>query len=213
MKSSPGADFDRIYEILDKAYPRTKPYLEYSNAYQLLISVILSAQTTDGQVNRVTPELFSRYPEPVDLGNADIEEVERIIRQTGFYHTKARNIVATAAALSRDFGSQVPREMDDLTSLPGVGRKSANVVRGIAFGLPAVIVDTHFSRVTRRLGLVSARDPEKIEREIGTIVEPDKRTRFSMTVNSHGRACCFARKPACARCPIRDYCPARDPSS
>lgn len=199
---------DAVYRILDARYPDSRPLLNFRNAFELLIAVILSAQTTDRQVNEVTPELFSRFPDARALAAAEIEELERIVRSTGFYRQKAKNIRAAAEGLVKRFGGEVPGTMEELTSLSGVGRKTANVVLGHVYGRPAVIVDTHFSRVCGRLGLSSATAPEGIEREIRELIPAERQTRFSMTVNFHGRDLCFARKPACRKCPLRDLCPA-----
>ncbi len=176
------------------------------DCYQLLISVIMSAQTTDAQVNEVTPRLFSRYPGAEDLANAAQVDVERIIHSTGFYRTKARNIRGTARVLMEAFNGEVPSTMEELITLPGVGRKSANVVLGHCFGQPAVIVDTHFSRVVRRIGLTCESDPTRIEGDLKQLVSPDFQYRFSMLINRHGRKTCKARSPLCVDCPIFDCC-------
>jgi endonuclease-3 len=195
-----------IYEILSEHIPESDPLLEFEGCYQLLIAVIMSAQTTDAQVNEVTPELFAKYPSPVDLSEAPQEEVERIIHSTGFYRTKARNIRGAALALVHRFGGEVPDTMDELITLPGVGRKSANVVLGHCFGRPAIIVDTHFGRVVRRIGLTAERAPEKIETALKEQVPADIQYRFSMLINRHGRITCVARSPRCGDCPVRGHC-------
>ncbi len=220
--AGPGAgqdmDIDRAWGSLDarlaeitrrltERYPSYRPLLQYGSPFQLLIAVILSAQTTDAQVNRVTPALFGSYPNAARLAEAELSELEAIVRPTGFFRSKARNIRAAAAALRDGYGGEVPREMDELTALPGVGRKTANVVRGTAFGLPAIIVDTHFARVCRRLGLTHESDPEKIERELATLVPSKSQYAFSMTVNFHGRDTCTARRPGCGSCFLGDLCP------
>ncbi|MFP4444513.1 MAG: endonuclease III domain-containing protein [Spirochaetia bacterium] len=199
----------RIFRILNGIYPDKSPLLTFADGFQLLIGVILSAQTTDRQVNRVTPELFRRFPSAEELARAPAETVEEIIRPVGFFRSKTRNIIAASEALARYHGGTVPGTMEELIVLPGVGRKSANVIRGHLYGLPAVIVDTHFARVTRRLGLLGedTADPAKIEREIRELVPPEDQTGFSMVINLHGRAVCGARKPLCAECPVNRLCP------
>ncbi|MFP4114625.1 MAG: endonuclease III [Spirochaetota bacterium] len=189
------------------AYPDRRPLLNYDSPFQLAIAVILSAQTTDAQVNLVTPELFARFPTPADLAIAPVAEVEQIVRSTGFYRNKAKSIVGAAKRLHEEFHDTVPGTMAELTSLPGMGRKSANVILGVVYGEPAIVVDTHLTRVTSRLGLVSGRNPEKIERELKAIVPADLQTDFSMAVNLHGRYRCYARKPDCAGCEVRELCP------
>ncbi len=200
----------RIHERLVAVYPETRTLLNYRTPFELLISVILSAQTTDASVNMVTPDLFAQYPDAHALSEAKPEDVEPIIRRTGFFRSKARNIVGAAHGLVERFDGVVPRSMEDLTSLPGVGRKTAHVVRGTLFGRPSIIVDTHFGRVTRRLGLHSRQDPLKIEQELEPKIPPDIAHPFSMRINFHGRDCCQSRKPACWRCPIEDLCPFED---
>ena len=171
-----------------------------------MISVILSAQTTDRQVNLVNGNLFSKYPKPADLALADQLDVEKIIKSTGFFHAKARNIIGAAKVIHTEFDDGIPDSMHDLLKLPGVGRKSANVVLGAVYNKPAIIVDTHFGRVVRRIGLCAARNPDKIEKEIGLLLAPEFQYRFSMTVNNHGRAVCHARKPECRQCALLTYC-------
>jgi endonuclease-3 len=195
-----------VYEALTERYPDTRPPLVYRNAFELLVAVILSAQTTDRQVNLVTPELFATYPDARSLAGADVRDVERIVHSVGFYRTKARNIVGAAAALTERFGGEVPDRMEELVTLPGVGRKSANVVLGHCFDRPAVIVDTHFMRVTNRLGLSGGGNPDLIEAHVRSYLPPEIATGFSMAVNYHGRNCCTARAPACEICPITALC-------
>lgn len=197
----------RVLELLRHEYPSLKPLLSFSNAFELLISVILSAQTTDAQVNEVTPALFRRYPTAAALAEAPQAELEELVRPTGFFRSKAGNIKNAAAALVENYGGEIPQSIEELVKLPGVGRKSANAVAGTLFGVPAIIVDTHFSRVCRRLELTSESAPERIERDLAAIVPERERTDFSMAVNYHGRYCCTARKPECGRCPVRSLCP------
>jgi len=209
LSASSAALPDRCAEIwrrLDSAYPKQLSFLTSRSPYELLIAVILSAQTTDRQVNSVTGTLFGTYPTPEDLAAADLEEVEQIIRTVGFSHVKAANIIAAAQTVVSSFRSAVPASMDELLTIPGIGRKSANVILGAVFGLPAVIVDTHFSRVVRRLGLTAAVHPAAVENEIARIIDPRKSYRFSMTVNYHGRTVCRARRPECAACQLNDLC-------
>ena len=195
-----------VLKILEQNIPEMISLLTVKNCYQMLIAVILSAQTTDNQVNRVVPTLFQRFPNAEKLAESEIGEVEQIVKSTGFYRVKAKNIRNTARALIDRFDGIVPESMEDLTSLPGVGRKSANVVRGHCFGLPAIIVDTHFMRVSRRIGLTQEKDPKKIEKDILTILPRELHYSFSMRVNRLGRMWCDARNPKCAECPVHDYC-------
>ncbi len=196
-----------ITEILNREYPDRKPLLNYRNPYELLIAVILSAQTTDAGVNKVTPVLFERYPTPQLLSEALQGEVEDIIHPTGFFRVKAANIIKTAQALSEQYKGEVPGTMEELTALPGVGRKTANVILYHIFNQPAIIVDTHFKRVSGRLGFTTKKDPELIEREMLKKIPREIQSDFSMTLNLHGRKYCHPRKPQCGECPIRDYCP------
>ena len=197
---------ETIVSILEETIADTAPMLAFADPFQLLISVILSAQTTDEQVNRVTPELFQRYPAANDLSMARQCDVEMIIHSTGFFRIKAKNIRLTASALVDRFGGEVPDTMDELLELPGVGRKSANVVLGACFAKPAIIVDTHFSRVVRRIGLTEETDPTKIENSISKLVPEAIQHRFSMLINRHGRRTCVARSPRCTECQIRTNC-------
>jgi len=196
-----------ILAALTREYGEIPRFLVYATPYQLLIAVILSAQTTDRQVNLVTPELFARYPAPEDLARASLPDLEAIVRPTGYFHAKARNIRETGVQLVERFDGEVPHSMEELTSLPGVGRKTANVVRGTLFDEPAIIVDTHFGRVVGRLGLTAERNPERIERELAGKVPPRDQYPFSMMVNKHGRVYCHARRPDCPACPIEPLCP------
>lgn len=197
----------QICDLLRNEYPDTTPLLTYRNAYELLTAVILSAQTTDAQVNRVTPQLFEKFPTPSELSRADPREVERIVRPTGFYRMKAKNITACAARLVRDHGGQVPKTMDELTSLPGVGRKTAGVILAAVYGQPAIIVDTHFGRVAGRLGLTDQEAPRKIEDQIAKRVRRARWSELSMLLNRHGRRFCTSRAPKCGECPIVELCP------
>ncbi len=181
--------------------------LRHAGPFQLLVATILSAQTTDERVNQVTPALFERYPTPADLAGADPDEVERLIRPTGFFRTKARSLMAMAAELDRRHGGEVPRTMADLVALPGVGRKTANVVRSVGFGLPGLAVDTHVGRLSRRLGLSEEQDPEKVEAELNAMLPAAELGGFSLRLIQHGRRVCVARSPRCEICVLNDFCP------
>lgn len=181
--------------------------LRHDSAYQLLVATILSAQTTDERVNSVTPALFARYPQAADLAAADPAEVEKIIFPTGFFRAKAKSIVGMAAALEERFGGEVPHRMEDLVTLPGVGRKTANVIRSVGFGEPGLPVDTHVGRLSRRLGLTLEDDPVKAEHDLNALVPPAERGAFSLRMILHGRRVCVARKPRCEVCVLNDYCP------
>ena len=195
-----------IYKLLHNLYPNAVTFLDFKSPYQLMIAVILSAQTTDAQVNKVTPELFLQYPHPEDLQSAKVEEVEKIIRPTGFYKVKTRNIMGAAKEVLLKYNSIVPELMEDLLTLPGVGRKSANVIRAHCFNKPAIIVDTHFSRVVKRLGLTSSSNPVIIESDLVQITDKTIQTDFSMVVNIHGRSCCTSRNPSCEKCILNSLC-------
>jgi endonuclease-3 len=181
--------------------------LRHENPYQLLTATILSAQTTDERVNMVTPTLFERYPTPADLAAADPGEVEEIVKSTGFFRSKAKSIMGMARAVEERFGGEVPTRMDDLVTLPGVGRKTANVVRSVAMGQPGLPVDTHVGRLSIRLGLTTETDPVKVEHELGAMRPPGERGLFSLRLILHGRRVCFARKPQCDACVLNDFCP------
>jgi endonuclease-3 len=181
--------------------------LDFADAFQLLVATVLSAQTTDVGVNKVTPVLFSRYPTPEALAGADPAELETILRPTGFFRSKARSVLGLAAAVVERHDGEVPGSMAELTALPGVGRKTANVVRSIALGLPGLPVDTHVGRVARRLGLSTAEDPVRAEAELDALVPAAERGRFSLLLILHGREVCTARRPKCADCNLNDICP------
>jgi len=181
--------------------------LVHRGAFQLLVATILSAQTTDARVNSVTPALFAAFPAPEDLAGADLDELEGIIRPTGFFHAKARSLTAMAQALVERFDGAVPRTIDELVTLPGVGRKTANVVLSVAFGLPGLPVDTHVGRLARRLGLSAAEDPVVVERDLCALVPPDEWGALSVRLILHGRSVCDARKPRCDVCQLADVCP------
>jgi endonuclease-3 len=193
---------------LKTAYPEARTALYWSNPLELLVATILSAQTTDVRVNAVTPNLFAKYPTAADYAGADPTELEEDIRPTGFFRNKAKSLRGMARALADDHGGEVPRTMDDLVALPGVGRKTANVVLGNAFGIDeGVVVDTHVRRLSNRLGFTTQNDPEKIERDLMQTVPKRDWTVFSHLLILHGRSVCKARKPACVDCVVNDLCP------
>jgi endonuclease-3 len=193
-------------ERLAQIYPAVTE-LEHRSPFEMTIATILSAQTTDRSVNLVTPRLFERYPTAADLAAADPAEVESIIKPTGFFRAKARTVIACAAALVERFGGQVPGRLEDLVTLPGIGRKTANVILGVAFAVPGFAVDTHVIRLTNRLGLVATRDPEKIEKIVTRLVPPEEWTGLSLRLILHGRRVCEARRPRCEECVLNDFCP------
>ncbi len=182
--------------------------LDFASPYQLLVATILSAQSTDRTVNRVTPLLFARWPGPADLAQADPAAVEELIKPTGFFREKTRAIMGSARAITERFGGEVPASMVGLTDLPGVGRKTANVVLGVAFGLPGFAVDTHVKRLCSRLGLTSSADPVEIEKDVAALVPKEEWTGFSLRLILHGRRVCHARRPLCEGCGLSDFCPA-----
>ena len=201
----------KIINVLSKVYPDARVELNYSNPLELLIATILSAQCTDKRVNMVTAELFKKYRTAADYANADLSELEKEIKSTGFYRNKAKTIQAVCKVLAEKYSGQVPASMELLTALPGVGRKTANVVLGNAFGINAgIVVDTHVSRLANRLRLTEEGDPEKIERDLMELVPRELWTKFSNLLIWHGRRRCIARKPDCANCEIRNLCPSAD---
>jgi endonuclease III len=181
--------------------------LTHDNPFQLLVATILSAQTTDERVNMVTPELFRRYPTAADLAAAKPDDVERIIQSTGFFRQKTRSLIGMAQALDERFDGQVPPRLDDLVTLPGVGRKTANVVLSVDFDLPGLPVDTHVLRLSRLLGLTTETDPVKVELELNKLVPPTERGKLSLRLILHGRRVCIARRPRCEDCVLNDFCP------
>ncbi|HZA53853.1 MAG TPA: endonuclease III [Candidatus Udaeobacter sp.] len=198
---------------LARIYPEPEVPLKHRNAFELLIAVILSAQCTDEAVNRVTPELFRRYPNAAKLADAATEEIALIIRTLGLFRAKARSLQRCGRQLVEQFGGQVPSTMEGLTRLAGVGRKTANVVLGHAFDTPGIAVDTHCKRVSCRLGLTRQHDPNKIERDLKRLLPPHEWTRFSLCLILHGRRVCKARKPACEICVLNELCPSNRTSS
>jgi endonuclease-3 len=199
-----------VADRLAREYPGTAKELcalHHTNPFELLTATILSAQTTDERVNMVTPILFARYPTPADLAVADPAVVEELIHTTGFFRQKTKSIVGMAAALVDRFDGEVPTRLSDLDSLPGVGRKTGNVVRSVAMGLPGLPVDTHVLRLSKRLGLTTQEDPVKVEMELNPLVRQDERGALSLRLILHGRAVCVARKPRCTACVLADFCP------
>ena len=197
----------RTHELLAEEYPEAVCELDHENPFQLLVATILSAQCTDKRVNMVTPDLFAAYPTPKDLADAPLAHVEELVRSTGFYANNARNIVGMAQDLVNHFDSQVPGKMSDLVSLPGVGRKTANVIRSVALGLPGLPVDTHVARITGLLGITEHKDPVKIELELNPMVPAAERGEFSLRLILHGRRVCIARRPRCHECVLASFCP------
>lgn len=181
--------------------------LAHHNPFELLIATILSAQTTDRSVNLITPELFRRYPTALDLAAAEPAEVEKLIKPTGFFRAKTARIIAASRKLVDAFGGEVPRTMEELTQIPGIGRKTANVILGAGFGVPGFAVDTHVIRLTNLLKLVATKDPAKIEAQICSMVPPEEWTALSLRLILHGRRVCVARRPRCEECVMNDFCP------
>lgn len=198
----------KINRILGETYPYAVAELDFDNPYQLLVATVLSAQTTDVRVNATTPELFARYPDAQALATARLEDVEGIVRPLGFYRSKAKSIVNLAAQLVAEYEGQVPGTLEALVKLPGVGRKTAFVVLGNAFDKPGITVDTHFGRLSRRLGFTDQEDPVKVEHTVAELFEPKDWTQLSHRLVYHGRRICHSQKPACGACPIADLCPA-----
>ncbi len=196
--------FDRL--VLE--YPDAHCELDHRNPYELLAATILSAQCTDARVNMVTPALFARYPTPEDLAVARPDDVEELVRSTGFYKNKTKSLIGMAQALVDRYGGEVPSAMKDLVSVPGVGRKTANVVRSVAMDLPGLPVDTHVGRLSLRLALTTETDPVKVEHELNPMVPAASRGLFSLLLILHGRRVCVARKPRCDQCVLNDFCPA-----
>ncbi len=193
------------------AYPDAYCALNHENPFQLLVATILSAQCTDKRVNQVTPALFARFATPEEMAAADREELEALIRPTGFYRNKARSIQGASALICEQFGGEVPQGMDELISLPGVARKTANVVRGVCFGLAdGIVVDTHVKRLSQRLGLTQQKTPQKIEKDLMALVSVDDWIDIAHLLIFHGRQVCAARKPDCVHCTLADLCPSAD---
>jgi endonuclease-3 len=196
-----------ILRILKRTYPEAECSLHYKNPFQLLIAVILSAQCTDERVNKVTPALFRRLPTPQAMASADLGELEELVRTTGFFKNKAKSLKECSTALVERHAGKVPRTLEELTALRGVGRKTANVVLGVAYGVPGLVVDTHVGRLTRRMGFTKATDPVKVEHEMMEIVPREDWSLFAHLMINHGRETCTARKAMCEECPVNRYCP------
>jgi endonuclease III len=196
----------KIRQILSTAYPDVKTQLDFKTPFQLLVATILSAQCTDKQVNQVTPVLFLQLSSPQDFAEADIATIEKLIRPTGFYHNKARNIQLCSETLVNRFHGRVPETLEELILLAGVGRKTANVVLGAAFGKPGIVVDTHVARISGRLGLTQNKDPEKIEMDLMALIPKNSWNVFCLRLIYFGRETCKARKPGCPSCPLLHLC-------
>lgn len=198
---------NEILAILDEQYTREyKCYLNHENAWQLLIATMLSAQCTDARVNIVTADLFKKYLSVEDFANADLKELEQDIKPTGFYHNKAKNIIACCKALLERHGGEVPDTIEELTALAGVGRKTANVILGNIYNKPSIVVDTHVKRISKRLGLTKEDDPEKVEYELMKVLPEDHWILYNIQIITFGRSICAARNPKCEECFLRDYC-------
>jgi endonuclease III len=197
----------RINRELALVYPDAHCELDFSSPFELLIATVLSAQTTDVRVNMVTPTLFAKYPTPADLAGADRADVEAIIQSTGFFRAKTQSIIGLSQALVERFGGEVPGRLEDLVTLPGVGRKTANVVLGNAFGVPGITVDTHFNRLARRFGWTTNTEADKIEADVAALIPKSEWTILSHRLIWHGRRCCHARRPACGACALARLCP------
>jgi endonuclease-3 len=197
----------KINRVLAETYPDARCELDFSTPFELLVVTVLSAQTTDRRVNSVSPTLFAKYPDAVALASADREDVERIIQPTGFFRAKTEAIIKLAQALVERYDGEVPPRLEDLVTLPGVGRKTANVVLGDAFGIPGITVDTHFGRLARRFGWTEQTDPVKIEHEVGALFPKRDWVKLNHHLIWHGRRVCHARNPACGACPVARWCP------
>ena len=196
-----------IYRILTKRYPNVTCELDFMDPLQLLVATVLSAQCTDKRVNAVTPALFKRYKKVEDFAGANLRELQSIIKSTGFYRAKAKNIKGLAMKIVKDYGGEVPDNLDQLVTLPGVGRKTANVVLGHAFNTPGITVDTHFGRLSRRFGWTNETDPVKVEFAVAKLIPEKEWTNLSQRMIWHGRRICHSRKPACGACPLAKLCP------
>ena len=197
---------NKIIELLEKEYPDAICSLVADDPFHLLVATRLSAQCTDARVNLITPKLFSVFPTPKAFAEAEIEQVEELIKSCGLYHSKAKDLVALGKVLAEKFGSEVPDTMEELTSLPGIGRKTANLILGDVFGKPAVVTDTHFIRICNRMGFVNTKEPRKVEDAMRKLLPPEKSNDFCHRSVLHGRAICTARSPKCEICPIKELC-------
>jgi endonuclease III len=197
----------KMYRVLTKSYPNVRCELDFKNPFQLLVATVLSAQCTDKRVNQTTPALFKKYKSIKNMANADLSDIERLVKSTGFFRAKAKNIKLLSEKIMRDFDGQVPDRLEDLITLPGVGRKTANVVLGHAFNTPGITVDTHFGRLSRRFGWSKSNDPVKVEFEVGDLIPQKEWTNLSQRFIWHGRRVCHSRKPACGACSLSKLCP------
>jgi endonuclease III len=197
----------KMYRVLVETYPDVRTELDFQNPFQLLVATVLSAQTTDKRVNLTTPLLFAKYPTADDLAAANPADVEEILKPTGFFRAKTKSVIGLSAALRDRFGGEVPRTLEEMVTLPGVGRKTANVVLGNAYGIPGITVDTHFGRLSRRFGWTKSDDPVKVEADVGALFPPSEWVNLSHRLIWHGRRVCHARKPACGACVVADWCP------
>jgi endonuclease-3 len=196
-----------IYRQLSKNYPNVRCELDYKNAFQLLVATVLSAQCTDKRVNQTTPALFKKYPNPQKMAKADAKDIQNLVKSTGFFRAKAKNIKGLSNKIMEEFDGKVPSNLKDLITLPGVGRKTANVVLGHAFGIPGITVDTHFGRLSRRFGWSKQNNPVKVEFEVGELIPEKEWTNLSQRMIWHGRRVCHSRKPACGACALAKLCP------
>jgi endonuclease-3 len=196
-----------IYRQLSKNYPNVRCELDYKNAFQLLVATVLSAQCTDKRVNQTTPALFKKYPNPQKMAKADLKDIQKLVKSTGFFRAKAKNIKGLSNKIMEEFDGKVPSNLEDLITLPGVGRKTANVVLGHAFGIPGITVDTHFGRLSRRFGWSKQNNPVKVEFEVGELIPQKEWTNLSQRMIWHGRRVCHSRKPACGACALAKLCP------
>ena len=196
-----------IYRLLSKSYPNVRCELDYSNAFELLVATVLSAQCTDKRVNQTTPALFKKYKNVKKMASADKKDIERLIKSTGFFRAKAKNIKGLSEKILTDFNGEVPNNLEDLITLPGVGRKTANVVLGHAFNIPGITVDTHFGRLSRRFGWSKENNPVKVEIEVAYLIPEKEWTNLSQRMIWHGRRVCHSRKPACGVCSLAKLCP------
>ena len=202
----PAEKIGPILKLLDEHYGDAHVTLDFTNPLELLVATVLSAQCTDVRVNQVTPAIFSKYPTAAHYAKTDLADLEQAIYTTGFYRQKARSLKALCEELVAKFGGQVPASLDDLVKLPGIGRKTANVILGNAFGIPGIVVDTHIGRVAQRLGLTPQKDPVKIEFDLMPLVPRERWVKFSHQLIAHGRRICTAKKPGCPHCPLLPYC-------
>ena len=196
-----------IYRVLTKTYPDVRCELDFQTPFQLLCATVLSAQCTDKRVNQTTPALFKKYPSPKKMANANLKDIQNLVKSTGFFRAKAKSIKGLSNKIMEEFDGKVPSNLEDLITLPGVGRKTANVVLGHAFGIPGITVDTHFGRLSRRFGWSKQNNPVKVEFEVGELIPEKEWTNLSQRMIWHGRRVCHSRKPACGACALAKLCP------